>query len=242
MFQLPNSKYREEQQTGCRQQGCRRAEKPTTTSFLGSTTHPGPFFLPPHSHSHPLLAPRKYFSLTLFESYQWQAGRRARGGGGADGTVACCGCLRDLGERARSRGHGCSLLQALRLLVASPLQIADARYAAYRTLPPPLPLPRILRVFVSLSSSHSRRAPRLILLLLGAAASARHLGCFFCCGFSGVSAVRFRVRDFALPFGGMRPRRSRSNCGSDPIRSICSHAQERSESWFAPAGGRHLLR
>lgn len=131
--------------------GVPKAEKPTTTSFLGSTTrtpHPGPFFLPPQSHSHPLLAPRKYFSLTLFESYQWQAGRRARGGGGADGTVACCGCLRDLGERARARGHGCSLLQALRLLVASPLQIADARYAAYRTLPPPLPLPRILRVFV----------------------------------------------------------------------------------------------
>lgn len=58
-----------------------RAEKPTTTTFLGSTTrtpHPGPFFLPPQSPvPPPLLAHRKYFSLTLFESYQWQAGRQA---------------------------------------------------------------------------------------------------------------------------------------------------------------------
>jgi hypothetical protein len=41
------------------------------------------------------------------------------------------GAARDLGERR----HGCSLLQALRLLVAAPPQIADARYPpTYRAL------------------------------------------------------------------------------------------------------------
>ena len=105
-----------QQTAGVPKAGEGRAEKPTTTTFLGSTTrtpHSGPFFLPPQSH--PATPPSR--TSQVFESYSVRVlpvgGRRARGGGGADGTVACCGCLRDLGERASARaamGARCSKL------------------------------------------------------------------------------------------------------------------------------------
>jgi hypothetical protein len=78
------------------------------------------------------------------------------------------------------------------------------------------------------------RAPRLI-FRWGPAASARHLGALLLF-VAGCVILCFRLARHLR-----RPRRSRWNCGSDPIRSICSHAQERSESWFALAGGgRHF--
>jgi hypothetical protein len=81
------------------------------------------------------------------------------------------GAARDLGERR----HGCSLLQALRLLLAAPLQIADARYPPTRALP---------------SLSRDDLVPGLII----------SSACCFCflllCIFFGVLVVRFRVRVF----------------------------------------------
>ena len=87
--------------------------------------------------------------------------------------------LRDLGER----GHGCSLLQALRVLVASPLQVADAWFAPTAHCAPR----KDSRCFFPLSGcvvrfcGWGRRRPA-----FGAAAFC------FCCVFSGVFVVRFR--------------------------------------------------
>jgi len=151
------------QTAGVPKAGQGRAEKPTTTTFLGSATrtpHSGPFFLPPQSH--PPFSHLASILVLLYSSPTsgrqaserwWRSGRNRR-------LLRLPARSRRASERAR--GHGCSLLQALRLLVASPLQIADARCAAYRTLPPPLPLPRILRVFVFslLITLSPRPAPR----------------------------------------------------------------------------------
>lgn len=155
----------EEQQTGCRQQGCqKRGRKSGKAQHHLPRIHnpdapPPPRVLSsslPSPTPTPLLAPRKYFSLTLLESYQWQAGRRAR-------------------ERERERwwrsGRNRRLLrlparsrraseQARPWVLAAPsspsaggLPTSNRRclVRAYRTLPLLL-LPRILRVF-SLSLS-----------------------------------------------------------------------------------------
>jgi hypothetical protein len=77
--------------------------------------------------------------------------------------------------------------------VASPLQIADARYAPTAHCHRWLPLPRILRVFFNLLSSCSRRARPSPDFPLGAGGVGP--------AFGGPSVVRCRVRDFVLPFG-----------------------------------------
>jgi len=144
------------QTAGVPKAGEGRAEKPTTTTFLGSTTrtpHSGPFFLPPQSHLASILV-LLYSSPTSGRQASerwWRSGRNRS-------LLRLPARSRRASERAR--GHGCSLLQALRLLVASPLQITDARYAPtahchHRCLS------LGFSVFLfSLSSSHSRRAPR----------------------------------------------------------------------------------
>lgn len=192
---------------------------------------PGSFLPPSQSHSQhrpPLLiTPRNYFSLT--ESNQWQASERWW-----TEPSPAAGCP-TRSRRASERGHGCSLLQALRLLVASPLQIADARYAPTAHCHRWLPLPRILRVFFNLLSSCSRRARPSPDFPLGAGGVGPAFGGLLLF-VAGCVILCFRLARHLR-----RPRRSRWNCGSDPIRSICSHAQERSESWFALAGGgRHF--
>jgi hypothetical protein len=210
--------WQEEEQTGCRQQGCPKAGKEERksppvhhTTFLGSTTrtpecrvlHPGPFFLLPQSqsqyqyqyqskpHSPPRPEPRKYFSLTSFEPYhyQWQASERRLRRSGRNRRL--------LRLPARSRRARPWVLAAPSSPSAGGLPTSN-RQCSVRRLPhiATAPSPRILRVF-SLSSPHSPGAPRLILLLLGAAA-ARHFGAGssvliflplrffrgFCCSFS----------------------------------------------------------
>ena len=145
------------QTAGVPKAGQGRAEKPTTTTFLGSTTR---------VLSSSLLSPTPPSRTSqVFESYSIRVlpvgGRRARGGGGADGTVACCGCLRDLGERASARaamGARCSKLSVCwwpphfksPMLGAPPTAHCHHRCLSLG-----------FSVFLfSLSSSHSRRAPR----------------------------------------------------------------------------------
>jgi hypothetical protein len=85
------------------------------------TPHPVRSFLPPSPPSPPPLSLASILAATSSRRAsarwwsRWWSGRN---------RCLPRGAARDLGERR----HGCSLLQALRLLVAAPLQIADARY------------------------------------------------------------------------------------------------------------------
>jgi hypothetical protein len=183
-----------------------RAEKPTTT-FLGSTTqrpHPGsPFFssfLPPRvpspvpSLSLPL-SPRPsshLASILVLLCSSPTSSRRARGGV-VERTEP------PLAARSRRTRHGCSLLQALRLLVASPLQIADAWFA-----PTAHCASLGFSMFLPLSGCVVR------FCCWGRRRPAFGAGAFcFCCVFSGVFVVR--LRGFRGSVRWRWSRRSRSN-------------------------------
>ena len=174
-----------------------RAEKPTTTTFLGSTTrtpHPGPFFLPPQSRPPPLLAHRKYFSLTLFESYQWQAGRQASERWWRSGRNRRLLRLPARSRRASARPW---VLAAPSSPSAGGLPTSNRRCSVRRlphiatTAASPSDSPCFL---FSLSPHHTLAAPGSSVVGGGGVGPAFGVFFLFCCGFSGVSAVRFRVR------------------------------------------------